>query len=88
MTSPLSLYQRLRRAGCIIDSHYSDLYVLVDDISRPIVNEYIAGHMKCVTTFISQIDGREWYEISLAYDPYWEAFETIARFINQKDSQI
>lgn len=44
-----------------IDTHESDLYVLVNDISKKIVNEY--EFKNNVTTFKSQIDNKLWYDI-------------------------
>lgn len=55
-----------------IGNHYSDLYVLKNDKSIPIVEAYRKEFPVSVSTFKSQIDNRIWYDISFAYLPYWE----------------
>lgn len=66
----MDLYDQMTAAGSIMDSHYSDLYVPVNDITRAIVRDY--KYKKNVTTFKCQIDGKVWYDIPFAYKPYWE----------------
>lgn len=44
-----------------LDSHYSDLYVLKNEISSKFVKDY--EFKQSVTTFVSNIDGKVWYEI-------------------------
>ena len=44
-----------------IDSNYSDLYLLKNDISTKWIESY--DFKKQVTTFVSEIDNKVWYEI-------------------------
>lgn len=50
-----------------IDNHESDLYVLKNETSTKWVNGY--EFKNNVTTFISQIDNKIWYEIPFGYMP-------------------
>lgn len=70
-----SLYMQLRRAGCIINSHQSDLYVLATDAARAIVAEASASSEGAIRpqTFTSRADGKSWIEIPFQYAPYWAA---------------
>lgn len=62
-----SLHQQLLAAGVPLDSHESDLYAQVTPESRRIVEE--SGHSS--TMFKSEIDGKMWYDLPFAYDPFW-----------------
>lgn len=65
----MSLYTDLVAAGCVIDSHYADLYVKVSYESTQI----LARFPECgCTTFLSPLDGAAWYEIPFQFDPYWQ----------------
>lgn len=50
-----------------IDNHESDLYVLVNEISKEWLNTY--EFKSNVTTFIDEIDHVLWYEIPFGYMP-------------------
>jgi hypothetical protein len=53
-----------------IDSHYSDLYVLKNETSTRFIEGY---EWRCnVTTFVSQIDKKVWYELPFADHEYTE----------------
>lgn len=54
-----------------MSNHQSDLYVLKNGNSTPIVEQYKKEFPVCVTTFISNIDRKIWYDIAFAYQPYW-----------------
>ncbi len=64
-----AIYDDMLAAGVSVENHYSDLYVPVNEITQPIVAKYSGK----VYTFVSQIDGKQWYDIPFAYLPYWEA---------------
>ena len=73
-----TLYQELKRAGCRIGNHESDLYVKADDISRPIIRQAVADKRLAhyPTLFRSQHpddNGALFYEIPFGYAPFWEA---------------
>lgn len=63
----MSLYEELLAAGIPLDSHESDLYALVTSDSRVIVARSEHG----CSTFISNIDGKLWFDLPFAYDPWW-----------------
>jgi hypothetical protein len=51
-------------------NHCSDLYIPVNHLTRYIVSQY--QYKQNVKTFISQIDGKLWYDIPFAYYPFFE----------------
>lgn len=65
-----TIHEQLERAGVPLDSHESDLYAKVTPESTAIVEAY--EHKENVTTFTSQIDGDQWYDIPFAFTPYWK----------------
>lgn len=66
--SDMSIYEELMVAGQPINSHYSDLYTPVNDVTKELVKKH-----KCrATIFINQTDGGWWYDIPFAYEPYWD----------------
>jgi hypothetical protein len=69
----MTIMQDLIKAGIKkkdMDSHESDLYVRKNEISTPIIERYKKIH-PMVSTFISQIDGKRWYDIPFANDNFW-----------------
>lgn len=64
------IYHQLKAAGVPLDSHESDLYALVSEASRSIVNawEFKAN----ARTFRSDVDGKQWYDLPFANLPFWE----------------
>lgn len=67
----MDLYDELKAAGIPLDSHESDLYVL----ATPEAHAILKKHGKTgalLSSFISQIDGRRWYDVPFAYKPFWE----------------
>ena len=66
-----TIYQEMVKHNIPTDSHESDLYVLKTPESEAIIRnwDYAYG----VTTFVSQIDNRVWFDIPFAYSPWWES---------------
>lgn len=64
----MTIYQACVSAGLQIDSHESDLYILATPESRSLLQELKIAR----TWFISQIDGKTWFEVFGAYDPFWK----------------
>jgi len=63
-------YEAVKAKGVEIDHHESDLYIPVNDTTRALVKEYdCTGN---VTTFVSNVDGKLWYDIPFAYQPFWD----------------
>lgn len=66
----MSIYEKMLKTGCEIDSHESDLYVPLTPETAAIVKEY--EHKGNVTTFIHQTQKTRWYDIPFAYAPFWD----------------
>lgn len=67
----MTIYNDLLAAGVELDSHESDLYAVVTPTSTAIVDRYIAAGNR-VTGFTALADGRRWYDIPFAFDPFWD----------------
>lgn len=52
-----------------IDHHATDLYLLVNDVSRVIVGAL--NNTALLDTFTSWIDNSRWYELPFCYIPGW-----------------
>ena len=70
MVEEKSIYLQLKEAGVQLDNHESDLYALVTDESKRILQSY--KYKSQVTTFKSEIDKKLWFDIPFAFEPYWE----------------
>lgn len=64
------LWNKVVELGIEHDSHESDLYIPVNEQTVALIAEY--EYKSNVTTFISQIDKKRWYDIPFAYIPFWE----------------
>lgn len=74
MAKDKELYSRLKDAGCELDRHESDLYVLDTVEARAIIEAYEAGGgLTNKSYFSSDSDGRRWIELPFAYQPFWDA---------------
>jgi len=67
----MTIYQKMKAAGVPIRSHYSDLYVPVNPTTRAILRE--SG--RYCETFTNQVEGGLWFDVPMAFDPYWESRE-------------
>lgn len=65
----MSLYTELKAAGCELDHHESDLYVLASEQARRILK---ANGITTARGFISQVDGKPWLDIPFMYEPFWD----------------
>lgn len=70
----MNIYDQMKAAGVQIDSHESDLYVPVNEQTTSILmsNIGLKGRLSSMK-FVSQIDGKVWYDIPFAYQPWWDA---------------
>ncbi len=66
----MSVYDALTNAGCKVDHHESDLYVLATKEARTIIAAYPTDCQN-QSSFVSETDGKRWIEIPFAYDPFW-----------------
>ena len=62
-----TLYEELKEAGCEIDHHESDLYVLATAQAFLIVKRYPVKYERFVGS-----DGKFWLDIPFMYTPWWE----------------
>lgn len=71
----VSLYRRLKKAGCEIASWQSDLYVRATPEAVDIVKRYSeeTGIKLGYNGFISKSDGLRWIEAPFAFEPFWAA---------------
>jgi hypothetical protein len=69
-TAAFSLYDELVKVMTPneIDHHESDLYVLRNEKSQPLVEGFVGSH----TTFVGSTDRRVWYDVPFAYKPFWD----------------
>ena len=64
-----TIYQQMLDLEVEIAHHATDLHVPVDDETTAVLMDY--EFKSAVTTFVSQIDGKTWYDIPFAYLPGW-----------------
>ena len=76
MTTP-SLYTLLLEAGCKLDNHESDLYVLDTPEARAIIEAHGTG-VPCAA-FRSQVDGKRWLDLPFHFAPWWEHRQQLRR---------
>jgi hypothetical protein len=71
---PMTLYEELIKAGCVIDHHESDLYVKCSEKAETIIlyHQLLPNSNLTYSQFRSNIDGSLWYEVPFAYDPFWK----------------
>jgi len=66
----MTIYTEALEKGIEISNHESDLYLPMTNQVADILN----NHPKTKhTLFRSSIDGKMWYDIPFAYDPWWNA---------------
>lgn len=65
----MSIYQQVIERGVEHANHSSDLYIPVNDETRALIAEY--EHKRNVSVFKNNIDGKPWFDIPFAYDPFW-----------------
>jgi hypothetical protein len=68
-----TIYEEAKKLGVEIDHHESDLYIPVTPETQELVRNY--QFRSIVTRFTSQVDGKSWYDIPFAYQPFWNAVE-------------
>lgn len=76
----MSIYEVCKKNGVEVASHGSDLYIPVTVFTQRLVDNY--QFKGAVKTFTSQIDGKLWFDIPFAYDPFWEKGGINERFNN------
>ena len=68
-----SIYEQLLEKNIPVSNHESDLYAKCTSESKIIIDAY--EHRSNVTTFKNNLDGKFWYDIPFAYDPFWNKKE-------------
>ena len=69
----MTIFEKVQAAGIPHDNHSSDLYIPVTEETKALVAQY--EHKTSVTVFTSQIDGKSWFDIPFAYEPFWKDAE-------------
>lgn len=67
----MSLYTDCKALGETIDHHESDLYVKSSKSADALVK--LHDTHKIATKFISNVDGKVWWDVPFSFDPYWES---------------
>jgi len=67
------IYEELKNRGIPISSYNSDLYVVVTNETKEIIDNYEFKYN--VTKFVDSVDGLLKYDIPFAFNPYWERRE-------------
>lgn len=67
----MNIYDEAKKLGIEMGNWCSDLYLPVNEQTQKLVADY--EFKKNVTTFISNIDKKLWYEIPFAFYPYSES---------------
>jgi hypothetical protein len=73
MNPDATLYDALVEAGCRIDNHESDFYVLATGKALAIVAQFVDKPL-----YFRGTDGLPWVEVPFAYQPYWRAKQRAA----------
>lgn len=73
----MTLYQELTAAGIETDNHASDLYCPATPEAYAILKRHPQQYGSA-SVFTSQTDGRQWYDVPFAFDPYWQQKITTA----------
>lgn len=67
--SKVQLFNQVQALGIQYNSHETDLYLPVNEQTQKLIDAY--EFKSNVTKFISQIDGKPWFDIPFAYLPAW-----------------
>ena len=72
-----TLFEEIVHRGIPYSSHESDLYIPCTEETRALLKEpWYLMHKLNATSFPNNCDERRrWYDISFAYQPWWEARE-------------
>ena len=65
-----NIYEEVKKLGVEISHHESDLYIPVTPETTELVRRYQSRSI--VKSFISQTDGKRWYDVPFAYMPFWD----------------
>ena len=74
-----TIYEQLKEAGIPLDHHESDLYALLTPESTAIISKW--SFLSSVTTFKSQVDGKTWYDLPFAFQPFWDKYNAWNRIV-------
>ena len=69
----VSLYEKLRMAGCQIDHHESDLYVKATNAAKGTIKDAQREEPSILMEhFRSELDKELWICVPFHYAPFWE----------------
>ena len=76
-----SIYDRLLSSSCEMDNHESDLYVKDTPRAREVMVEFMTDYPEITlnrSLFISQLDGKPWFELPFMFSPWWRSKALLA----------
>jgi hypothetical protein len=65
------IFEIVKSEGIDYSNHESDLYIPVTERTKELIKDY--EFKTNVTTFVSNIDQKLWYDVPFAYLPYWHS---------------
>jgi len=68
-TTIKTIFEEIKEAGVEISNWQSDLYFPKNATTDAIVNKYRGSYY--IGLFRNNKDNQLWYDIPMAYDPYW-----------------
>jgi len=73
MNAQKTIFEQVIEAGIPFNNHCSDLYIPVTTDTAKLLRKCAKenNYTSMITQFTSNIDGKLWYDIPFAYDPYW-----------------
>jgi len=63
----MTIYKKVLELNIEHDTHYSDLYIPVNDTTRALIKQFNCSP----EVFTSEIDASYWYDIPFAYDDFY-----------------
>ena len=67
-----SLYDDVKKLGCEIGNHCSDLYFPKTPETTALIRKHYPSGGHQVTTFTCQLDGTIWYSAPFEFLPWWD----------------
>lgn len=64
-----NIFERVKERGIQYNNWQTDLYIPVNDETKALIEQY--EFRRNITTFVSNIDHKLWYDIPFAYTPGW-----------------
>lgn len=66
-----NIYQECRNLGIPTANYESDLHIPATPETRKLIQRY--EFKQNVASFVSALDGKEWFNVPFAYTPWWDS---------------